>query len=207
MKALILKKGKLKFENVNTPVSSEDEALVKVLKAGICNTDLEMLKGYMGFEGIPGHEFAGRVVESPQKKWQKKRIVGEINIACSKYELCRQGKAKHCLSRSVLGINKKNGAFAEYLTFPLKNLHLLPQIISDEAGVFVEPLAASLEILDRVKLEKKDSVLVLGDGKLGLLEAQVFKLKTEQVYCLGKYERKLEIQKRRRIKINFKVQS
>jgi len=206
MNALVLEKGKLRLKDIPTPVPLEDEALVRVLKAGICNTDLEIVKGYMDFEGVPGHEFVGQIVESPEKTWEGKRVVGVINIACGKCELCQEGKEKHCPSRNVLGIYKKNGAFAEYLTLPMKNLHFLPQSIGNKEAVFIEPLAASLEILEQTKIGRDDSVLVLGDGKLGLLAAQVMKIRTDRVCCLGKHKRKLEVLKKRKIKTFLKGQ-
>lgn len=206
MKALILKKGELRLEEIPLPLPARDEALVKVLKCGVCNTDLEIMKGYMDFEGVPGHEFVGQVVESSKKGWQGRRVVGEINIACGHCVFCREGKEKHCPSRHVLGIYKKNGAFAEYLTLPLRNLHFLPRTITNVEAVFVEPLAAALEILEQVRIGREDSVLTLGNGKLGLLAAQVIKTKTDHVFCLGKYERKLEILKGKKIKTFFESQ-
>lgn len=199
MKAVVLEKGEIRLKDIPQPSPSESEALVKVLKAGICNTDLELVKGYMGFEGVPGHEFVGRVIQAPKKSWLGKRVVGEINVSCGECALCRRGLPGHCLARQVLGIQNRDGAFAEFLTLPLKNLHPLPSSISDVDGVFIEPLAAALEILEQIPLGRKDSVLVLGDGKLGLLAAQVMKLKTEKVHCRGRHERKLEILRRRNI--------
>ncbi len=199
MKAVVLEKGKIRFKDIPQPSPSENEALVKVLKAGICRTDLELVKGYMGFEGVLGHEFVGQVIQAPKKSWWGKRVVGEINISCGECDLCRSGFPGHCLTRTVLGIQNKDGAFAEFLTLPVENLHLLPSNISDIEGVFIEPLAAALEILEQVPLGRKDSVLVLGDGKLGLLAAQVMKSRTDEVYCRGKHERKLEILKKRNI--------
>lgn len=193
MKALVLEKGDFKVKNIPAPSPQKDEALIKVLKTGICNTDLDLAKGYMGYEGILGHEFVGRVVEAMDANWLGKRVVGEINIPCRECEFCLGGMAEHCLKRSVLGISQKNGAFAEFLTLPLANLHSLPTSVSDIEAVFIEPLAASLEIFEQIKIESSDSILVLGDGKLGLLIAQVMKLKTEMVSCLGKYKRKLKI--------------
>ncbi len=199
MKAVVLEKEELRLKDIPQPSPSENEALVKVLKAGICNTDLELVKGYMGFEGVLGHEFVGQVIQAPKKNWLGKRVVGEINLSCGECDLCRKGLALHCLSRNVLGIQNRDGAFAQFLTLPLKNLHPLPSNISDAEGVFVEPLAAALEILEQIPLGRKDSVLILGDGKLGLLVAQVMKLRTEEVHCRGKHKRKLEILKRRDI--------
>lgn len=199
MKALCLKKDQLNIKTLPQPSPRRNEALIKVLKAGICNTDLEMMKGYLGFEGILGHEFVGQVVEAANSKLVGKRVVGEINLGCGKCEYCRGGRKEHCPSRQVLGILNKDGALAEYLTLPMDNLHVLPPSISDVRAVFVEPLAASLEILEQIRIRRQDSVLVLGDGKLGLLIAQVSKLKTPKVSCVGKHRRKLEILKEKAV--------
>lgn len=200
MIALYLQKGRLRLKDIAQPEPLKDEALVRILKAGICNTDLELMRGYMEFEGIPGHEFVGQVIEAPEKRWLSQRVVGEINISCQDCELCREGQQKHCVSRKVLGIHNKDGAFAEYLTLPLRNLHILPQTVTDTEAVFVEPLAACLDILEKINIERKDSVLILGDGKLGLLAAQVLKLQASQVTCQGKHKRKLDILKNKGIK-------
>lgn len=205
MKALVLENKKLLIKDIPSPLPSEKEALVKVLKAGICNTDLELVKGYMAFEGVPGHEFVGCVVQALNKSWVGKRVVGEINIPCGQCEFCRKGEAKHCPSRDILGITNKNGAFAEFLTLPLANLHRLPDEVSDTRAVFVEPLAAALEILEQIRVRKDESVLVLGDGKLGLLVAQVMRLKTKKVSCLGKHRRKLNILMKKGIETSISV--
>lgn len=199
MKAFVLEKGNIKIKDIPVPTPLNGEALVKVLKAGICDTDLELAKGYMGFEGVLGHEFVGCVTKTADVSWLGKRVVGEINVVCGECEFCLKGIVKHCLSRQILGIYNKNGAFAEYLTLPLASLHVLPENISDIEAVFIEPLAASIEIFEQVRIESDDSVLVLGDGKLGLLIAQVMKLRTNMVYCLGKHQRKLKILEKKEI--------
>lgn len=191
MRAVILKERRISVEDVPMPLIEKGEALIKVIKAGICNTDLEMIKGYMDFEGILGHEFVGCVVDASVKDWIGKRIAGEINISCHKCEMCRAGYPKHCSSRKVLGIQEKEGVFAEFMTLPLSNLHVLPSEISDLEGVFVEPLAAALEILEEIVIKKEDEVLVLGDGKLGLLISQVVRTQTPNVFCVGHHPRKL----------------
>lgn len=191
MKALVFKKRHLRLEEVPKPVPSEGEALIKILKAGICSTDLELSRGYMDFEGILGHEFVGRVVTCARKDWIGKRVVGEINIGCGWCADCRQGRRNHCPSRRVLGILDKDGTIAEFTTLPVENLHLVPENLSDAEAVFVEPLAAALQILEQVKIRKNDDVLVLGDGRLGLLAAQVMRLRTPHVTCVGKHARKL----------------
>lgn len=200
MKALYLEKGQLKIRTLPQPSPLRNEALIKVIKVGICNTDLELIKGYLGFEGIPGHEFVGRVVEAPNPELAGQRVVGEINLGCGKCGYCLGGMKEHCASRQVLGILNKNGALAEYLTLPMENLHVLPPSVSDVEAVFVEPLAASLEILEQIRIKKQDSVLVLGDGKLGVLIAQVLKSRTPKVSCVGKHKRKLEILKEKAVK-------
>jgi len=193
MKALVLKNRRLDVDEIPDPVHSEEDALIKVIKAGICNTDIELVRGYMDFEGVPGHEFVGQVIQAKEREWVGKRVVGEINISCGECETCLQGNEKHCSSRTVLGISGKNGAFAELLTLPLKNLHLVPDSIPDSEAVFVEPLAAALQILEQVPIQERDTVLVLGDGKLGLLAAQAMRMETRNVSCWGKHDRKLAI--------------
>ncbi len=203
MKAVILKERRISVEEVPLPSMKEGEALIKVTKAGICNTDLEMIKGYMDFEGILGHEFMGRVVEAPVKDWIGKRVVGEINISCHKCEMCRAGYPKHCSSRRVLGIQGKDGVFTEFVTLPLSNLHSVSSELSDMEAVFVEPLAAALEILDQVQISKEHEVLVLGDGKLGLLIAQVVRTQAQEVFCVGHHPRKLAILQRKGIRTSL----
>lgn len=195
MKAVVLEGKEIRVKDVPVPESSPDEALIKVRKAGICNTDLELAKGYMEFEGILGHEFVGEVEDSPDQAWIGKRVVGEINLYCGQCDLCRAGMTKHCNNRDVLGILSRNGAFAEYLTLPLKNCHPVPDTLSDYEAVFTEPLAAALEIFERVNISKREKVLIMGDGKLGLMMAQVMKKHTEQVTCVGKHSRNLDILK------------
>jgi threonine dehydrogenase-like Zn-dependent dehydrogenase len=204
MKAVILKERKINVEEVPLPSVEEGEALIRVIKAGICNTDLEMIKGYMDFEGILGHEFVGCVVEAPVKDWIGKRVVGEINISCRRCEMCQAGYPKHCSSRRVLGIQGKDGVFAEFMTLPLSNLHSVPSKISDVGAVFAEPLAAALEISDQIQIRKEHEVLVLGDGKLGLLIAQVVLNQTPEVFCVGHHPRKLAILQRKGIRTCLK---
>ncbi|MDH4219271.1 MAG: alcohol dehydrogenase catalytic domain-containing protein [Candidatus Aminicenantes bacterium] len=206
MKAVILINGELKVEDIQSPLLAEGEALIKVLKAGLCNTDMELIKGYMDFEGVLGHEFVGRIVEASEKDWVGKRVVGEINISCHECEMCQTGNSKHCLSRQVLGIQKKDGVFTEYVTLPLSNLHVLPSEISDIEAVFVEPLAAALEILEQIRIRKEHEVLVLGDGKLGLLIAQVMQTQTPHVFCVGHHPRKLTLLQKKGIQTSLEGQ-
>ena len=201
MRALFFHNKRLQLKRVPSPEPESNEALIKVLKAGICNTDIEILKGYMNFEGILGHEFVGKVIKAGKNQLIGKRVVGEINIGCGKCIYCINGKSNHCPSRKVLGILKKDGVFAEFVTLPLENLHVVPESISNEEAVFTEPLAASLRILEQVQIQKGDEVLVLGDGKLGLLIAQVINRKGCQTFCLGKHKRKLKILQNKGIEV------
>lgn len=193
MKAVVLKGSNVRVEERPVPVPVKGEALIKIAKAGICNTDLELVKGYMNFDGILGHEFVGRVVEAPEKEWIGNRVVGEINIPCGQCETCRGGDPRHCPSRKVLGIHQKDGVFAEFVTLPLENLHVLPSLISDIDAVFIEPLAAAIAILDHICPDHNNDVLILGDGKLGLFAAQVMQTRSPNVYCVGHHPRKLAL--------------
>ncbi len=193
MKALVFDNGELSLKQVPDPVPAPGEVLIKVLKAGICSTDLEIVKGYMQFSGILGHEFVGRVENAPDKRLIGRRVVSEINLFCETCDFCVRGETKHCPSRQVLGIEGKNGAFAEYLTLPIRNLHTLPETVSLNDGVFIEPLAAALQVLEQVKVAYSDRVLVLGDGKLGLLIARVLALESDSVFCVGKHGRNLDL--------------
>ena len=178
------------------PESANDQvALVKVHLAGICSTDLQILKGYMDFRGVPGHEFVGSVVEGPQELIDK-RVVGEINFACGRCDYCHRGLGRHCPSRSVMGILGADGAFAEFVSVPVANLHVVSDSVSDEEAVFTEPLAAAFEILEQVQLNPGDEVLVLGDGKLSFLCAQVLRLASANVALVGKHPDKLKLIKR-----------
>jgi threonine dehydrogenase-like Zn-dependent dehydrogenase len=180
------------------PEPQVGEARVRVLKAGICNTDLELLRGYYPFNGILGHEFVG-VVES-EGEWHGKRVCGEINLACGACRECRAGRPTHCERRTTLGIHSHNGAFAEYLTLPYANLQPVPPSVSDDEAVFAEPLAASVEILEQVHLRPTDAVVILGDGKLGLLCAQVLATTGCNLLALGKHPAKLRILEARGIR-------
>jgi threonine dehydrogenase-like Zn-dependent dehydrogenase len=155
------------------PEPAEGEALIRVILAGICRTDLELARGYMDFHGIPGHEFVGEVTWSPEPRWVGKRVVGEINCGCGDCSACREGLERHCPDRTVLGIQNRNGCFAESVTLPLQNLHEVPPNVSDEAAVLAEPLAAAFEILEQVSVGPNQKIALVGDGKLGLLVAQV----------------------------------
>lgn len=180
-------------ETCPEPTPLESEALIRILYGGICSTDLEITRGYMDFSGIPGHEFVGIVERSADKELVGKRVTGEINLACGHCSWCLSGKQNHCPHRTVLGILKKDGVFADFAALPERNLHAVPDAITDEEAVFIEPLAASFEILEQVDIGRADRVCILGDGRLGLLVAQVVTLTGAQVVVVGKHAKKLEI--------------
>jgi threonine dehydrogenase-like Zn-dependent dehydrogenase len=172
--------------------TDKSTGLIKVHLAGICATDLQIFAGYMGFTGIPGHEFVGSVEQGPDELIGK-RVVGEINFGCGECAACCGGLDRHCPNRKVMGILNANGAFADYVAVPCENLHLVPENISDEEAVFVEPLAAAFEILTQTHPKPDDNVLVLGDGKLGNLCAQVLQLTGAKVTAIGKHSDKLSL--------------
>ncbi len=192
MKALVFD-GKVTLKEIPRPEPSAGEALVRVRMAGICRTDIEISRGYMDFRGVLGHEFVGVVEESSRAELKGARVVGEINAGCGECKLCKQGLARHCAHRTVLGIQGRDGAMAEYLCLPDANLLKVPNGLSDEQAVFAEPLAAALEILEQVKIEPAQRVLVLGDGKLGLLVSLVLRLTGCDLLLVGKHREKLEI--------------
>lgn len=192
MKALSLAND-LGLCELDVPRRQPGEALIRVRMAGICNTDLELVRGYMGFRGVLGHEFVGDVVECDDPAWQGARVNGEINLGCGACDTCARGLARHCPTRRVLGILEKDGCFAEYLTLPLRNLVRVPEDLSDELAVLTEPLAAAFEILEQVHVAPGQRALVLGDGKLGLLCALVLASVGAQVELVGKHQDKLAI--------------
>jgi threonine dehydrogenase-like Zn-dependent dehydrogenase len=194
MKALVFD-NELRIEDQPKPVATGRECLIRLLKAGICNTDLEITKGYFGFTGVLGHEFVGVVESAPTASLVGQRVVGEINAACQACEYCRKGLQRHCPHRTVLGILKRDGAFREFLTLPEENLHLVPESISDEEAVFTEPIAAACEILDQVPIGPEYQVAVLGDGKLGLLVAMVLGVTRCHLTLIGKHAAKMDVMK------------
>src|ERR1051325_5347181 len=198
MLALRVEKKRLAIKNVVKP-DQPDEALVRVLLSGICNTDLEIARGYAGFNGTIGHEFVGVVEDSSDRKLVGQRVVGEINAGCSNCDLCRAGDSRHCASRTVLGIVGRDGAHAEVLKLPVENLLVVPDKIPDQHAVFTEPRAAACGILERLTISASDRVAVIGDGKLGLLCAQVVALSGASVLLIGKHAPKLRIAERRGI--------
>jgi len=181
MQSLWLENQTLSLRDMPHP-NKPGEALIRVRLAGICGTDLELVRGYYPFTGVPGHEFVGEVVEIPDASaalsmaWIGKRVVGEINVVCGECEQCRNSRPTHCEKRTVLGIADRDGVHAEYTSLPLTNLHLVPDSVTDEAAVFTEPLAAALEIQEQVHLQPTDRVLLIGAGRLGQLVAQTLAL-------------------------------
>ena len=196
MLAVFLDSKQVSMRQVGVPLRPHGSALIQLRVAGICNTDLELKRGYYGFSGIPGHEFVGQVVEADTASLVGQRVVGEINLACGHCAYCKAGLGRHCEFRTVLGIVKHPGAFAEYLTLPEENLRVVPDHIADEQAVFVEPLAAACEILEQVPLAAASEVAVLGDGKLGLLIAQVLLAHGARVTVYGRHADKLKIAER-----------
>ncbi len=193
MVAVHLEKGRVEPRDEPLPRRPEGFALIRLLCGGICNTDLELQRGYYGFAGTPGHEFVGEVIEADSARWIGRRVVGEINLACGGCEWCRRGLGRHCPRRTVLGIAGHPGAFREFLTLPEGNLHALPDALPTERAVFVEPLAAACEILDQAGLPCGAEIAVLGDGKLGLLIALVLNAHGYRVHQFGHHPEKLRI--------------
>lgn len=193
MRAVIIEAGKVSVAEVPVPELLPGYCLIQTLVAGICNTDLELQRGYYNFRGIPGHEFVGRVVRDDSSTLLGHRVAGEINLRCGHCSFCARYEGNHCPNRTVLGILNHPGAFAEYLTLPAENLHVLPESISDREAVFAEPLAAAWHISEQVPIQQGQRVAVLGDGKLGLLAAQAMKAAGAAVTLFGRHERKLDL--------------
>lgn len=193
MLAVHIEHGRVDVRDIRRFPRPRGSASIRLLAGGICNTDLELQRGYYGFSGIPGHEFVGEVVDADDRKLLGRRVVGEINLACGKCAWCAKGWGRHCPNRSVLGIVRHPGAFREFLTLPESNLHVLAPGIPTEAAVFVEPLAAACEILDQAAIPDGADVAVLGDGKLGLLVAQVLHANGKKVHLYGRHKNKLRI--------------
>ncbi len=200
MRALVFD-GELRLvEGYPRPQPGPREALVRILLAGICNTDLEIMRGYMGYRGVLGHEFVGVVEAAADAAWVGRRVVGEINCACGECSTCRAGRPTHCPNRTTVGIAGHDGVLAEYVALPLANLHEVPQAVPDRQAVFAEPLAAALEISEQVHIRPSERVIVLGDGKLGLLVAQVLALTGCDLLVAGRHAAKLELLARRGIR-------
>jgi threonine dehydrogenase-like Zn-dependent dehydrogenase len=196
MLSVHLENSRVEVRDVPIPLRPPGFALLRLLLAGICNTDLELQRGYYGFVGTPGHEFVAEVVEADNHSLIGKRVVGEINLACGECDWCARDLGRHCPHRTVLGIVKHPGAFQEFFTLPEKNLHVLPDRVSNEQAVFVEPLSAALEILDQAAIPRKETVAVLGDGKLGILIAVALIANGYAVHQFGRHAHKLSISAR-----------
>ncbi len=177
--------GQLSFKELPEPTPSAGEVLVKVRLAGVCRTDLEVLRGYHAFVGVPGHEFVGEAAGPPDSPFRGRRVAGEINVACGSCPRCRAGLARHCEARRVLGLRGLNGAFAEFLVLPAGNLRAVPESVADEAAVFAEPLAAALAVVEAAPGPAGRRVLVIGDGVIGLLSSWVLALGGHEVHLAG----------------------
>jgi len=197
MRAIVLRgPGRISLEDVPDPKPGPGEALIEVRRAGICGTDLQLARGYMSFTGIPGHEFVGTVREVSSRADRLlagTRVAGEINLGCEECALCAEGMSRHCRRRRVLGLLSKDGAMAERVTLPVRNLHVVPDTVTDTQAVFIEPAAAALEILDQIPVGRGSRVLVLGDGRLGLLAAQALADRAREVTVEGRHEAKLSL--------------
>jgi threonine dehydrogenase-like Zn-dependent dehydrogenase len=191
VRALVFDGSVARVVDVREPEPLPGEAVVRVALAGVCNTDLEIVRGYMGFRGTLGHELVGVVEAHPDPSWVGARVTAEINLACGACPLCARGLGRHCPTRTVLGILDKDGCFAEKVTLPAANLHRVPDGVPDGAAVFAEPLAAAFEIVEQVHVDPSARVLVLGDGKLGLLCALVLAEGCADVTLAGRHEAKL----------------
>lgn len=198
MKAVVFD-NELKLDNnYAKPTPKEGEVLIKTIMTGICNTDLEITKGYMGYKGVLGHEFVGEVVEVGSKKdenWLNKRVVGEINCGCNHDEWCYKGLQRHCPNRQTLGIWQKDGCFSEYFTLPVENIFEISNNVSNEEATFVEPIAAAVEITEQLHIKPCDKVALLGDGKLGLCISLVLSALNVDFVHIGKHQNKLDISK------------
>jgi len=198
MRALVFDETLKLAGDVPLPTPAADEVLIRTRRAGICNTDLELVRGMYGFRGIPGHEFCGEVVQGPDS-WRGRRVTGEINISCGDCRLCRSGISSQCLARRTLGIHDYPGAFADYLRLPAGNLHPVPDGVSDDEAVFTEPLAAALQVTEAVHIQPGSPVLVIGAGKLGLLIAQVLQLAGADVSVVVRHDKQASFLQRRGI--------
>lgn len=200
MKAIWLEDNKVDLREI--PLSRmPGEALIKIRKAGMCATDLELVKGYYPYTGVPGHEFVGEVVEADDPSWIGQRVAGEINVVCNQCEQCLNGRPTHCEKRTVLGIVNRDGTFAEFTQLPIANLHRIPASVPDEMAVFTEPLAAALEIQDQIIIKPGDRVLLVGAGRLGQLIAQTLALTGCNLHVVARHPRQKELLTTRGIKI------
>ena len=200
MQALWLENHKIDLRDVSGP-RNPDEALIKIRKAGICSTDLELVKGYYPYTGILGHEFVGEVVEAEDAAWIGQRVVGEINVVCGRCEQCQNGRSTHCEDRTVLGIVNRDGTLAEFTQLPIANLHRVPDSVPDEVAVFTEPLAAALEIQQQIQIKPTDRVLLVGAGRLGQLIAQTLALIGCNLRVVARHAHQQNLLKRRGIEV------
>jgi len=204
MNALWLEDNQISLREVSQPHTTSTaatEALIKICKAGICSTDLELVKGYYPYTGILGHEFVGAVIEADDASWIGQRVVGEINAVCNQCEQCLNGRPTHCENRTVLGIINRDGVFAEFTTLPITNLHRVPASVPDEMAVFTEPLAAALEIQQQVQVKPTDRVLLIGAGRLGQLIAQTLALTGCDLRVVARHAHQQDLLKARGIRI------
>lgn len=208
MRAFQFQRGQIVQLEIEQPKPQPGEALIRVEYSGICNTDVELLRGYYRFSGIAGHEFVGTVeqvnsVRPEELQWQGSRVVGEINTWCGECDTCRRGDQKHCPNRDVLGIIHRQGAFAEYLTLPVRCLYRVPDGLDPLTAVFTEPLAAALEPTQQLLIREQDRIAVLGDGKLGLLTALGLRYWNAGLTLVGKHREKLDIAEKQGVKVRL----
>lgn len=200
MRALWLENNKIDLRDIQQP-RKQNEALIKIRKAGICSTDLELVKGYYPYTGVLGHEFVGEVVRADDASWIGQRVVGDINAVCGACEQCLNGRPTHCENRTVLGIVNRDGVFAEFTQLPTANLHKVPASAPDEMAVFTEPLAAALEIQEQINIQPTDRVLLIGAGRLGQLIAQTLALTGCDLRVVARHKRQQELLSARGIRI------
>lgn len=194
MRAIVVARGAAQLQDIRPPAPRPGEALLRIISAGICNTDLEVIRGYHAFEGTLGHEFVAEVVSAPDAPdWAGQRVAGEINVSCGLCDFCRRGIPSQCRARAAIGISGRDGAFAEYMTLPLGNLHRVPETVPDDAAVFVEPLAAAAQVLEMHAVRPSERVIVVGAGKLGLLCAAVLAHTGADVVVVARRARAREV--------------
>lgn len=202
VRALVFDSG-LKVTDMPMPERGRGQALIRVTLAGICNTDVEVTRGYFAYKGIMGHEFVGVVEDADDTDLVGRRVVGEINISCGECGTCRSGNIRHCERIRAMGINGWPGCFADYVVLPESNLHAVPDSVADLEAVFVEPLAAGIEVLEQVHMKPTDRIAVIGDGKLGILTAQAIHAYGHHVTVLGKHLEKLGIARKTGVDVSF----